>query len=128
MPDEVPTQHIVEAASSEKIVLLPVVQGADMVVRRYQGRKQMKPGPFNILEPMGEDFHDLSTIDLVLVPGVAFDKAGHRCGHGKGYYDKWLAQPLVQDIYTLGVAFDFQCFDNIPTDSHDCKLQDLIIV
>lgn len=128
MPDEVPTQHIVEAALSDKIVLLPVVQGADMLVRRYCGRQQMKPGPYGILQPMGEDFADLASIDLVLVPSVAFDHAGHRCGHGKGYYDKWLSQPAVQSTYTLGVAFDFQCFDSIPTDAHDRKLQDLIIV
>ncbi len=55
--------------------------------------------------------------DLVIVPGLAFDRAGVRLGRGKGYYDRWLeANPAVR---TLGVCFKFQVLERIPAEPHD---------
>ena len=57
-------------------------------------------------------------VDLVLVPGVAFDREGRRLGHGQGYFDRFLAR-LPKDTPTVGVAFPCQLFDRLPIAAHD---------
>lgn len=64
-------------------------------------------------------------IDVILVPGVAFDLSGNRLGHGKGYYDRFLSR-CSDRVFTIGVAYSFQIFDSIPADAHDKKLKALI--
>jgi len=59
------------------------------------------------------------------VPGVAFDSRGHRLGHGTGYYDRFLSK-ITENVLTIGLAFDFQLVDNIPTSSHDIAVKELI--
>ena len=128
MPDEVPTHNLLQHFMGTKRWLLPIVVGNEMSVREFQNFEQLRQGTYGIWEPQGEEFTAISEIDLVLVPGVAFDRLGHRCGHGKGYYDKWLSQPAASRIRTIGLAFDFQEFDQIPTDSHDVCLDQIIFV
>jgi 5-formyltetrahydrofolate cyclo-ligase len=60
----------------------------------------------------------LHDIDLVVVPGVAFDKNNVRLGRGHGYYDKFLSG-LPEDTKAIGLAFDFQVVEHLPKDSHD---------
>ena len=127
LPDEVPTLGVLKHWGAQKQLLLPVVEGEEMYVKTFALGEQMRHGTLNILEPQGKVFSALSTIDLILVPGLAFDLRGHRCGRGKGYYDRFLAQPEVQ-AKTIGVGFDFQCLPDIPTDAHDVVLDDLILV
>ena len=68
-------------------------------------------------------------MDLVLVPGVAFDAAGHRLGRGKGYYDQFFAScPQVAASYKLGIAFPFQIVGEIPTEPHDIQMDEVIEV
>ena len=62
-------------------------------------------------------------VDLVLVPGVAFDLNGHRLGRGKGYYDQLLASLRGRKC---GVAFDQQVLDEVPTEAHDVRLDYLL--
>jgi 5-formyltetrahydrofolate cyclo-ligase len=69
------------------------------------------------MEPVGALFTDLALIDVVLVPGVAFDAQGHRLGRGKGYYDRFLQS--VSDIKKIGVCFDFQKVESVPAEAHD---------
>lgn len=57
-------------------------------------------------------------VDLVLVPGLAFDRCGFRLGHGQGYFDRFLSR-LPKDTPTVGLAFRFQLFDYLPVASHD---------
>ena len=63
---------------------------------------------------------DLSKIDLVLVPGLAFSRKGARLGQGRGYYDRFLNQ--LDGAKTLGVGFDWQLLEHIPEESHDRRL------
>jgi len=86
----------------------------------YNG--ELKKGKFGILEPACPVFAP-EKLDLILVPGVAFDHAGHRIGRGGGFYDRLL--PQYQAV-RAGVCFDFQCLEKVPTHSHDCKMDFLV--
>jgi 5-formyltetrahydrofolate cyclo-ligase len=83
-------------------------------------------GEYNILEPRKDSIEeiDIGSIDLIIVPGVVFDKEGNRIGHGKGYYDRLLKD--YQDIPTIGLAFGFQIVEYIISEKHDKKI-DIII-
>jgi len=77
-------------------------------------------GKFGISEPLDScEEIPLNRFDLVLVPGVAFDMNGNRLGRGKGFYDRILA--MASGI-KCGVAYDFQLLEQIPTESHDAKV------
>ena len=64
-------------------------------------------------------------IDVVLVPGVAFSRAGQRLGRGKGFYDRLLPR-LRPDVWRVGVAFGIQMVDSLPTERHDQSLTHLV--
>lgn len=65
------------------------------------------------------------TIDLVVVPGVAFDMHGFRLGRGGGYYDRYLAR-LPHSAATIGICFDLQFVDDIPTEPNDIAVQAVV--
>ena len=79
-------------------------------------------GDFNILEPQNEVYE--GDYDLIIVPGVAFDKDGNRIGRGKGYYDRFLSKHL--DIKRIGICFDFQLIERVPTEDNDIKMHEII--
>ena len=89
--------------------------------------KELSKGPYGILQPKSDFVRPvaLKKIDLIIVPGVAFDSRGHRLGHGTGYYDRFLSK-ITENVLTIGLAFDFQLVDNIPTSSHDIAVKELI--
>ena len=128
LPDEVNTHALIDELVAEgKTVLLPKVTGADtMELRRYTGRADLQEGAYHILEPVGEPFTDLSAIDLTLVPGLAFDAAGHRLGRGRGYYDRFLHSKNRPYCVKIGVCFDFQKVDEVPVDAHDIAMDKVV--
>lgn len=77
--------------------------------------KDLVLGPYGIKQPKEETAESLpvQAIDMVIVPGVAFDKQNHRLGRGGGYYDRFLGQ-LSSGMPTVGLAFDFQVIDDLP--------------
>jgi 5-formyltetrahydrofolate cyclo-ligase len=79
-------------------------------------------GQFGIREPRGPAVDPLS-IDLVIVPGVAFTVQGDRLGHGKAYYDRFL--PTTR-AFTVGACFHEQIVDELPLEPHDVRL-DLVV-
>ena len=86
--------------------------------------RDLEKGQYGILEPIDGRDNALAArdIDLVVVPGVAFDKQNHRLGRGAGYYDRFLAK-LPSHIPTIGLAFDFQIVGQIPSiEAHDVKV------
>ena len=126
LPDEPSTQLRLDQWAREKEIILPVVVGSDLILRRYSGRDSLKEGAFHILEPQGEIFEDYASIELIVVPGMAFDVQGNRLGRGKGYYDKLLCHPLLKQAYKLGVCFDFQKIAHVPTMPFDVPMNEVL--
>lgn len=82
--------------------------------------EQLVPGQFGILEPPpSAPVLPLNSLDLILVPGLAFDPAGRRLGRGKGYYDRLLARARG---VKCGVCFDFQVLEELPAEPHDINM------
>lgn len=124
MDDEVFTHDFVRKWILEKRILLPSVQGDEMILKEFKGDFDLLPGDrFGIPEPAGDEFLSYETIDLILVPGVAFDRNNNRMGRGKAYYDKFLRN---NSVFKLGIAFHFQIFDSIPHDTNDIRM-DMVI-
>ena len=128
LSDEVPTQILIDGLAAQgKTVLLPrVVSDTDMELRRYSGPADLQQGAFGILEPTGELFTDYDTIDVAIIPGMAFDTGGHRLGRGKGYYDRFLDK-LSPSTYKIGLCFSWQLVDHVPTDEHDIPMDEVIV-
>ena len=127
MADEVQTHGFVERWYREKTLLLPCVDGDDLRLRQYTGPACMVAGEqFGIGEPTADtpEWTDLGAVQLIVVPGVAFDRYGNRMGRGRGFYDRLLKS--TPNAVKVGVAYDFQMLDSIPTEPHDVKM-DLVI-
>lgn len=122
LPGEVQTADLLEKWYEKKQLLLPVVKGANLSLELYSGKNNLKTGCLGILEPISETENHIYP-ELIIVPGIAFDKQFNRLGRGKGYYDRLLADVSVPCI---GVCFHFQLFDQIPTDIHDRKMSIII--
>ena len=128
LPDEVCTHQLIDDLVAEgKTVLLPkVLDTTTMELRLYTGPHDLASGPFGILEPTGSPFHlsALSpSIDVALIPGIAFDALGHRLGRGRGYYDRFLRTMRPR---LIGLCFDFQIVEVVPFDANDIPV-DIVI-
>ena len=104
-------------------VALPVIQGPSLVFALSPSllREDMDEGPFDIPQPTGPRLA-LHELDLILVPGRAFDRQGNRLGSGGGYYDRALASS-PDWLPRVGVALSCQIWDErIPTEDHDVRM------
>ncbi|SHE54268.1 5-formyltetrahydrofolate cyclo-ligase [Caloramator proteoclasticus] len=84
---------------------------------------ELTKGEYGILEPKQFEVIDKKQIDLIFIPGVAFDKNGYRLGYGAGYYDRFLED--FKGI-KVGICYDFQIVDDVYKDEHDIKMDYLI--
>lgn len=126
LKDEVRTEALIERLfQMGHNVLLPVVVGDDIILKKYDGIGSMKPGAFGISEPVGEVFGQdrYGEIDLALIPGRAFTRDGRRLGRGRGYYDRLL--PYIK-CPRIGICFPFQIVEDIPCEPHDMALDEVI--
>lgn len=123
---EVRTRHDLEAAlNSGKTIVVPWCNDAgELELFQLESMDELELGMYSILEPKA-DLRGLPAkqvpveqLDLIMVPGVGFDREGGRTGHGKGYYDK-LMQHARADAPLVALAFECQLFDEIPMQSHD---------
>lgn len=123
MPEEVDTHGLIRRWAGRKRIVLPKVCGQDLELRLYDPER-MIPGYRGILEPAGDaPLVPDGEIELAVVPGLAFDRAGHRLGRGKGYYDRLLPR---LDCPKLGLAFPCQILDEVPIEPHDIALDRII--
>lgn len=123
LPDEVCTHKLIDEACKDKRVLLPTVVGDDIELHLYTQTSSLHSGAFNIIESEDELFTNYMSIDLAIIPGMAFDSEGNRLGRGKGYYDRLLPRITCP---TIGLCFPFQLLDYIPHEKHDCKVSFVI--
>ena len=123
LPDEISTHNFNEIWCERKQILLPVVVGDKLELRRFEGVEKMKKGAFGIMEPQGEAFTDFDSIDLAIIPGVGFSPQGARLGRGKGYYDRLLPNLRCPKI---GLALPCQIADEIPTEEWDIFMDEVI--
>lgn len=121
MPTEPDTDGLVARLERDgKQLVLPRLEHGMIVPAVRAGRDRI--GQFGIREPDGPEV-DRSTIDLVIVPGVAFTEQGQRLGHGKAHYDRFL--PTLR-ARTVGACFTEQIVDELPVEPHDVRL-DLVL-
>lgn len=122
LPDELSTHEFINKWHSRKHFFLPRVNGLNLEILPYD-QSRLHLGAFNIEEPDGANLTDISEIEVVIVPAMAYDLHGNRVGRGKGYYDRLLADTKATKI---GMAYDFQIFDEIDTDQFDIPV-DIVI-
>ena len=130
MPAELATGVAIEAALEEgKQVVVPWCDGEDLGLWRLASMDELEPGTWGIPEPpadrRGEPARRAApeAIDLVVVPGLAFDTRGRRLGHGKGYYDRLLVRTRA---VRAGLCFDAQVFLEVPAGPHDVLMDWLV--
>lgn len=123
LPDELSTREFLDKWSGRKHFFLPRVNGVNLDILPYD-RSHMVLGAFHIEEPQGDDTADINSIELIVVPAIAYDKRGNRVGRGKGYYDRLLQSTAATKI---GVGYDFQLIsEDIPVEPHDVAV-DIVI-
>ena len=131
LPREVQTDEMIQKALDlGKKVFVPIV---DMNHRRLDISEvpnldiEFEEKRFGIREPGLSHLNICSPniLDLVLVPGLAFDRKGGRIGYGAGYYDKFLEE-VLDHVVRVGVAFDFQVLDSIPQTAFDVPVQKIL--
>ena len=130
---EVRTRHdLALALTSGKTIVVPWCNAdGELELFRLDNMDELEVGMYKILEPRGElrslaeKQVNVETLDMIMVPGVAFDRRGARMGHGKGYYDK-LLQHARSNTPLVALAFECQLFDEIPVANHDIFMDTLI--
>lgn len=123
LPDELPTHEFLDKWGSSKQFYLPRVNGVNLELLPYD-RSRLALGAFRIEEPTGDDTVDPKTMDMIVVPAVAYDWHGNRLGRGKGFYDRLLRETGALKV---GIAFDCQLSDEpIPVESTDVPV-DIVI-
>jgi 5-formyltetrahydrofolate cyclo-ligase len=113
-----------------KRVCVPVVdqESGELRVSELPGPDtSFRLGAFGVREPVEEDLNFVppDQIDLVVAPGLAFDRRGSRIGYGKGYYDRLLSR-LGSQVPRIALAFDFQVLDSVPQDENDIRVDAII--
>lgn len=130
--DEVRTRHALPLAiQSDKRIVVPYCVDGELELFHLESMDELEVGMYKILEPRSELREVASKrlqpedLDLIMVPGVAFDRRGGRTGHGKGYYDK-LLEHARPETPLLALAFECQLFPEIPCESHDIFMDKVI--
>ncbi|MDO4320402.1 MAG: 5-formyltetrahydrofolate cyclo-ligase [Bacteroidales bacterium] len=122
LPDELSTREFIDRWHTRKHFYLPRVNGVNLDILPYD-RSRLHLGAFNIEEPDGDETADMADIELIVVPGVAYDRRGNRIGRGKGYYDRLLRDTRA---VTIGVAYACQLCDDIEPDDFDVPVHYVI--
>ena len=124
LDDEVQTHDFILRWHKEKIILLPVINGNKILVRQFKGIQFLDIDEhFGIQEPVGDVYQNTESIDLAIVPGTAFDKAGNRMGRGKAFYDDFFT---TIHAYKIGICFSFQLVPSVPVDEKDISMDEVI--
>jgi len=116
------THEIIEKWSNRKQIILPTIVGDKLILKPYMPGQNMKKGALGIWEPDTVDTFT-ENIDLMIIPGIAFDSDKNRLGRGKAFYDRFLAN---KSLVKIGVGFDLQLLPRIPSEKSDIKMDKVI--
>lgn len=126
---EVETHRFIKYALKDgKNICIPKVLSKEdgMKAIKIDSFDELKKGAYGILEPKNLTKKiEEKDIELILIPGVAFDKNGGRIGYGGGFYDKFLKK-VRKDTFKIALAYDFQILDEVPLEEHDVKIDGII--
>jgi 5-formyltetrahydrofolate cyclo-ligase len=127
--NEVYTHEMIkESLGMGKHVVVPKTNARDgtLSLSRLTQWDDLESGAYSILEPKKECMHVVSAevLDLIILPGVVFDCEGNRIGHGMGCYDRLLTK--VHGCLRIGLAFELQIVDSIPSEKHDVRVDKII--
>jgi 5-formyltetrahydrofolate cyclo-ligase len=126
---EVRTDDIQDHArhTGKKIFYPKLGAGRNLHLIRVEDRGNLKIGPYGILEPSGDGIWTREDEEplVVFVPGLAFDLRGNRLGRGQGWYDRLLAT-LDESVRFIGLAYELQITDEVPTEPWDRKVHHVI--
>ena len=127
---EIGTTDIINAifANNKKLFMpLSMMETKEIVCCRISSLEDLELGNYGILEPKKRSIFigDSKDLDLIIVPGAAFDMKGHRIGYGAGYYDRLLSRPNMKAV-TVGLCFDMQIVPYVPNSKHDISLDYLV--
>lgn len=126
---EVDTHRIiVQALKDSKTICVPKinVKEKEMEIFKIENLEELKLGYYGILEPR-EDCQkvDCNYIDLILMPGAAFDNQGGRVGYGGGFYDRFLKR-MNKKVKRIALAYEFQVLDKVPVEEFDVRIDGII--
>lgn len=120
--DEVATAQIFAAARElNKRLCYSRVVGDELEFIEVCAVNELVPGAFGVAEPVTGKKISIAELDLVVVPGVAFDLRGHRLGYGRGFYDRQLTGKAAATV-AVGLCFEIQLCELLPTEVHDQAL------
>jgi 5-formyltetrahydrofolate cyclo-ligase len=124
---EVRTYRILEKLFKlKKIVAVPKVhkKNNDLSFHQIKSLKDCRLSDFNILEPISKcPKIPLSKIDFLLVPGIAFDRHGHRLGYGKGFYDQFLKE---SNVFAVGLTYEKTLLKKLPAEKRDIPVSCIV--
>ena len=122
---EVDTHSMIKESLGKKTIVIPKVIHHEIEPSLILDFDSLiSSGKFGIPEPIEITKIAYKNIDLVLVPGIAFDKEGHRIGYGLGHYDRFLRK--VPKAVKIGLCFDFQLVDKVPREEHDVAVDFIV--
>ena len=128
--NEVETEELIRRAlETGKQVVVPWINDKTEKIELSElkdFKKELRENRVGFKEPYGPFIRPVNPqkIQLMVLPGVAFDMSGNRIGYGKGFYDQFLFQNKMAIL--IGLAFDFQVIESIPSEEHDIKMNKII--
>jgi 5-formyltetrahydrofolate cyclo-ligase len=123
---EVDTAPLIERWTAQgTTVALPRIEGSDVVPVAFVPGAAMREASFGAMEPAEGRVLDPSELDLVVVPGVAFDRTGNRVGYGAGYYDRFLRRTR-EGVPAVAIAFALQVVPEVPAGRTDRRVDAIV--
>lgn len=121
---EVATDILIKKYFGKKTIVVPRIKAKRICLYELHNPHEFESGKFGIREPkvcmLKRKFDE---IDIALIPGIAFDKTGHRIGFGGGYFDRFLKKIHCT---TIGLAYEFQIIDKVPAEKYDVAVDYIV--